>query len=253
MAEKALEKSEDVTELKKFRGAIKSQITIGVSKLTKLFAKKVEDDYDHESIIKDEVHQLEAKLRENFDLFLKLDQKCCEFREEGADATEESELAQKDAEYSEEVTEKVYPLFRQLKAYYKSVAEDEAKKANDEAIKELVKKIPAFEKKFADSLDIFKVSKKKAQQVTQCMNNLKPEEICEAAIVQVQPAESAKETLEKDFDDLRASASELKDALKLVVTMLQVLMRKSNLINLMKWRMLVISTLTWIKLSMLRN
>ena len=39
MAEKALEKSEDVTELKKFRGAIKGQVTSAVNKLEVLFAK----------------------------------------------------------------------------------------------------------------------------------------------------------------------------------------------------------------------
>ena len=47
MAEKALEKSDDVSELKKFRGVIKGQITKAVNRLNVLFAKKVEDDYDH--------------------------------------------------------------------------------------------------------------------------------------------------------------------------------------------------------------
>ena len=214
MAEKALEKSEDVTELKKFRGAIKSQITNNVNKLNELFAQKVADDFDHKTINQDEVNQVEAKLRRNFDLFLKLDQKCCDFREEGADATEEIELVQKDAEYSEEVTSKVYPLFRQLKAYYQSVAEDEAKKANEKTKQNTVNNIPAFEKKFEDSLAVFKVSKKNAQQVAQCLNNLKSDEICEAAIVQVQPAESTKEELKKYFDEVIANANELKDALQ---------------------------------------
>ena len=87
------------------------------------------------------------------------------------------------------------------------MADDEVKKTN-------IKNIPAFEKKFGDSLATFKVSKKNAQQVIQCLNDLKPDEAVEAAIVQVQPAESAKEALRKDFDDICATASELKDALK---------------------------------------
>ena len=60
----------------------------------------------------------------------------------------------------------------------------------------------------------FKFSKKNAQQVAQCLNNLKSDEICEAAIVQVQPAESTKDELKKYFDEVIVSANELKDALQ---------------------------------------
>ena len=122
MAEKALEKSGDVNELKKFRGAIKGQVTSDVNKLEVLFAKKVADDFDHKSIIISEVNQVEAKLKSKFDLFLRLHKRCYEFREEGADADQEIELVNNDDEYSEEVTSKVYPLFGQIEAYYGSVA-----------------------------------------------------------------------------------------------------------------------------------
>ena len=120
MAETALKKSRDVNKLKKFRGAIKGQVTSAVNKLEALFAKKVADDFDHGSIFVSEVNQVEAKLKDKLDLFLKLHERCCEFREEGADADQEIELVNIDDEYSEEVTSKVYPLFGQIEAYYRS-------------------------------------------------------------------------------------------------------------------------------------
>ena len=203
MAENALEKSRDVNKLKKFRGAIKGQVTSAVNKLEAIFSKKVADDFDHESIFISEVNQVEAKLKSKFDLFLRLHERCCEFREEGVDADQEIELVNNDDEYSEEVTSKVYPLFGQIEAYYGSVARFE-----------LAKNIPAFEKKFEDSLAAFKFAKKNAQQVVQCLNILKSDEICEAAIVQVQPAENTKDELKKYFDEVIVTTNELKDALK---------------------------------------
>ncbi len=151
MAENALKKSRDVNELKKFRGAIKGQVTSAVNKLEAIFARKVEDDIDHQSIFISEVNQVEAKLKSKLDLFLRLHERCCEFREEGADADQEIELVNNDDEYSEEVTSKVYPMYGQIEAYYKSVARFE-----------LAKNIPAFEKKFEDSLAAFKLAKKNA-------------------------------------------------------------------------------------------
>ena len=44
--------------------------------------------------------------------------------------------------------------------------------------------------------------------------NLKSDDICEAAIVQVQPAESTQDELKKYFNEVIVSANELKDALK---------------------------------------
>ena len=49
------------------------------------------------------------------------------------------------------MTSKVYPLFGKIEAYYRSVARFE-----------LAKNIPAFEKKFEDSLAAFKFAKKNA-------------------------------------------------------------------------------------------
>ena len=72
MAETALKKSRDVNELKKFRGAIKGQVTSAVNKLEALFAKKVADDFDNGSIFVSEVNQVEAKLKDKLDLFLRL-------------------------------------------------------------------------------------------------------------------------------------------------------------------------------------
>ena len=61
MAETALKKSRDVKVLKKFRGALRGQITNAVSKLEALFARKVADDFDQEDIFISEVNQVEAK------------------------------------------------------------------------------------------------------------------------------------------------------------------------------------------------
>ena len=111
MAEQALKSSVDVEEIKKFRRVIKGQVTTAVNRLENLFAKKEGDDFDHKVISKTEVKQVEAKLRNNFDTFLKLQEKFCALRAEGKDDEEESELVLEDAQYSDEVSSKVYPLF----------------------------------------------------------------------------------------------------------------------------------------------
>ena len=77
MAENALKKSRDLNELKKFRGAIKGQVTSALNKLEALFAQKVADDYDHNRIFVPEVNQVEAKLKDRLDLFLKLHDRGC--------------------------------------------------------------------------------------------------------------------------------------------------------------------------------
>ena len=99
MAEQALKSSEDVEEIKKFRRLIKGQVTTAVNRLENLFAKKEGDDFDHKVISKAEVKQVEAKLRNNFDTFLKLHEKFCELRAAGKDDEEESELVLEDAQY----------------------------------------------------------------------------------------------------------------------------------------------------------
>ena len=65
----ALKKSRDVVELRKFRGAIRGQITSVLNKLEALFAQKVEDDFDHGRILITEVNRLEARLKDKLDLF----------------------------------------------------------------------------------------------------------------------------------------------------------------------------------------
>ena len=101
MAEQALKRSEDVKEIKKFRRVIKGQVTTAVNRLENLFAKKEGDYFDHKVISKTEVEQVEAKLRQNFDMFLKLQEKFCGLRAAGNDNEEEDELVLKDAKYSD--------------------------------------------------------------------------------------------------------------------------------------------------------
>ena len=110
MAETELRKSRDVNKIKKYRSAIKAQITSALSKLEALFSRKVADDFDHGSIFTSEVNQVEARLKDKLELFRKLHDRCCELRDEGADADQEIELANQDDEFSEEVTNKVYPM-----------------------------------------------------------------------------------------------------------------------------------------------
>ena len=186
-------------------------MTTAVNRLENLFAKKEGDDFDHKVISKAEVKQVEAKLRNNFDTFLKLHEKFCELRAAGKDDEEESELVLEDAQYSDEVSSKVYPLFDQIESYHGSKAAEEASK---EAKKAKVMSIASHERKYEDSMMNFKVSKQKALQVIQCLDSLKPEEISEASIVQLQPAENAKEILKRDFDEVVVNANELRDALE---------------------------------------
>ena len=64
MAEAALRKSRDVGELKKFRAAIKGQVTGALNKLETLFAQKVAEDFDHGRILVTEVNEVEFRLKE---------------------------------------------------------------------------------------------------------------------------------------------------------------------------------------------
>ena len=166
MAEAALRKSRDVGELKKFRAAIKGQVTSALNKLETIFAQKVAEDFDHGRILITEVNEVEARLKDKLDLFRKLHDRCCELRDEGADTDQEIELVNQDEEYSEEVTSKVYPMYSQIEAYYKSVSR-----------LELAKNIPALERKFEDSFAAFKFAMRNAQQVGQCLKGLSPDEI----------------------------------------------------------------------------
>ena len=60
----------------------------------------------------------------------------------------------------------------------------------------------------------FKVSKENALQVIQCLDNLNPDEISEASNVHLQPAESVKEALTKDLDEVIVNVADLNDALE---------------------------------------
>ena len=207
MGETALKKSRDVNEIKKYRGAIKAQVSSALSKLEALFSRKVADDFDHGSIITSEVNQVEVRLKDKLELFLKLHDRCCELRDEGADADQEIELANQDDEFSEEVTSKVYPMYGQIEAYYQSVS-------RFELAKKLAKNIPDLERKYEDSFAAFKFTMRNAQQVVQCLHGLRDDEISEAANVQVQPAEKIKDELRKHYDEVVSISNELKDALK---------------------------------------
>ena len=89
MSDQAALKSQDIAQVKKGRAVIKGQLNTAVKRVEVLFSKKVGDDFDHRSISKTEVKNIEAKMNENFDMFQKLHDKCCELREPGADETEE--------------------------------------------------------------------------------------------------------------------------------------------------------------------
>ena len=229
MTAQAALKSRDIAEVKKGRAVIKGQLTTAASKLSVIFSKKEEDDFDHKRISKTEVNQLKSKMKENFEIFQKLHEKCCELRDSGKDDTEEEDNAKKDEEYSNEVTSKVYPLLDQLVEYERSVEDLEAKKAAKKIEKDaedtlvleerkakdaLTKSIPEREKKYQEALENFQISKESALQIVKCLENLEPDDIFESSLVQIQPADSAKESLSKDFRNLVSSASELKAAME---------------------------------------
>ena len=121
--------SEDLKLVKKYRGVLKGQLTVSLNKLEKILANKLGDDFDHSSISKSEVKQVGAKLTTNFDLFIKLHDKCCLLRESGKNDEEELTLAEKDSEYTDSITDKYYPMQDLIEKYNCSLADFEAKKA----------------------------------------------------------------------------------------------------------------------------
>ena len=162
-------------------------------------------------------------------MFQKLHQKCCELRDPGADDDEEVEKARLDEEYSEEVTSKVYPVMDQFVEYTRSLAKLEAKRSAKEVqdaaaqtliieenkVKEaLINSIPQKEKKYEEALEAFQISKENALQIVKCLDNLTPDDIFESSLVQIQPADSAKESLSKDFKEVATSANELRSAME---------------------------------------
>ena len=108
-AEQPLLKSVDVEEFKRIRKIIKDRVTTSVNRLENLFAEHEGNDFDHKVFRKNEIEQIEAELEDNFDMFLKLQDNYCYVRVQGKDDAEELKLAEKDVEYLEEVSSKVYP------------------------------------------------------------------------------------------------------------------------------------------------
>ena len=133
MADEDILNSMDPEEIKQKRKSRRIHVTASQNRLTNLLAKKEGNDFDHKVISPREVKQVEEKLDQNFELFLKLHERYCEIRAAGKDDAEEQKLVEKDAEYIMEVTSKVYPLLDQLDSYHKSLAKRDAKIAAEEA------------------------------------------------------------------------------------------------------------------------
>ena len=218
MSAQAALKSQDPAQVKKGRSVAKGQLTQAVNRIATIFSKTDGDDFDHKSISKTEVKKIEEKINENFDLFQKLHQKCCELRDPGADDDEEVEKARLDEEYSEEVTSKVYPVMDQFVEYARSLANEAAAQTSiieENKVKEaLVNSIPQKEKKYEEALEAFQISKENALQIVKCLDNLTPDDIFESSLVQIQPADSAKESLSKDFKEVATSGNELRSAME---------------------------------------
>ena len=218
MTAQAALKSKDLPEVKKARAVIKGQLTTAVNRLDTIFGQKDGDEFDHKSISKSEVKQIEAKFNENFDLFQKLHQKCCEMRDVGKDDIEEEANVKKDEEYAEEVTNKAFPLLDQIVEYNRSLADFEgkkaAKKAKEAANETLIDSIPEKEKKYQKALDDFHNSKENAVQVAKCLEGIELEDLLDSSVVHIQPADSVKESLNKDFEGLAVRASDLTSALE---------------------------------------
>ena len=92
--------SEDLLEVKKYRGVIKGQLTVSIDKLKERLETKVEAEFDHSAISKSEVAQIGAKLATNFEHFTKLHEKYSFLRESGKSEVEELLLAKEDERYT---------------------------------------------------------------------------------------------------------------------------------------------------------
>ena len=63
--------------------------------------------------------------------------------------------------------------------------------------------------KYQEALDTYQNTKENALQVIKCLENLEADEILENSTVQIQPAETMKETISKDFQTLATNAADL--------------------------------------------
>ena len=88
-------------------------------------------------------------------MFLKLQDNYCYVRVQGKDDAEELKLAEKDVEYLEEVSSKVYPLLTRLDSHHKCLAKRDTNKsveeASDEARQVKVNNTLSNERKFVIS------------------------------------------------------------------------------------------------------
>ena len=76
--------------VKKYRGVIKGQLTVGIKKLQNILENKIDGaEFNHAAISKSEVEQVGAKLATNFEHFNKLHEKYCFLRDSGKDDEEE--------------------------------------------------------------------------------------------------------------------------------------------------------------------
>jgi len=229
MSQSALN-SEDLKVVKKHRGVVKGQLTVSLDKLEKILRAKVEGEFDHSVISKAEVKQVGAKLSTNFELFIKLHEKCCILRESGPTDEEELIIATQDDQYTQAITTKYFPMMDLLEKYNKSLNEFETKeseqrcaqksKENEEnkkgvRLKAVMESIPDLQSRFSEALDNYLNSKREASSVTKCLEGVEPDNLFDDSTIQIQPAADVKQTLAKSFEALLVSSAQLKSALKL--------------------------------------
>ena len=240
-------KSTDVTVKKKVRSVVKGQITSAVNKLGVLLDVKSEGDFDHEKISRSETKETLEKLKKSFQLFKKLHDQVLQLSVESKDDQEDEKVILQEENYAEEVSSKVYPVFDKIVKYEKSFSKHEAKaekieqdalieqqKSTSEALakqqrllseslvkeekvqakQQLIAKIPEMEKTLAEAGIKYQASKDTALEVVKCLEAIPTDELMDSVEVLLQPADSAKEDLEKSFDDVQMKATELVAALE---------------------------------------
>ena len=75
MADQEVLKFEDPEVIKQKRKSKRTLVTTSQNRLANLLAKKEGNDFDHKVISPREVKQVEEKLQENFEMFLKFHEK----------------------------------------------------------------------------------------------------------------------------------------------------------------------------------
>ena len=184
-------KSTDVTVKKKVRSAVKGQITTAVNKLGVLLDVKSEGDFDHEKIGRIQIKETHEKLKKSFQLFTKLHDQVLQLRDVDKDEKEEEKAILQEESYSEDVSNKVYPVLEKVVKYEKSFSKHEAKaeKIEEDALikqqkllsesiakeekvrtkQQLVAKIPGMEKSLTEADIKYQASKDTALEVVKCL------------------------------------------------------------------------------------